>query len=1354
MNNKYKKYMEELAAHSLRRGNMLMTFLEGVPSFFQKGKNLFMILFLLAAAFPRSASAQGLITTDKPDYSPGQYVIVTGTAWQPGETVRLIFEEYPVIHPADTLMVNADASGNFTDQNYLIEPHDLGQSFTLTATGLTSGMISKAYFTDGPPLDLDQGHNGGIGDAPVSPVNWVNGNAHSGNSHFIEGQSIPYRFILQNVSVGTHTVTIGWDIRDGGKSAIDYITHYQRISETVDPTLGLAGSWGDINLYPIPAPTSTVMVNAFYGNQPEPLYSFNQLPSAERLMTIYNAAITSMSYDPEGDPTLAHSETRLKIIFTVSGSAKDVLLAWGGHIASRLEWGAINAASDINGSPYHTRIVDFDGAGGSQDRSLKTDAVLFYPSCNVTGPPIVCAGSANSYTAITNAPTPTFTWSAIGGTITGSNTNSVVSVIAPASGAYTVNVLIVDMSGGNASESTTCGISASVSAAPTASAGPDQNKCYEGANTSFTLAGSASGVSTWSVVGGSAIIANASDLNSAVTVSSASATLQLIAAGSNSNCSNANDEVILTVDPLPLLSCGNGGTLTCSNQTLALSGSVSAGASVVWSGPGIVSGGNSVNPIINQPGVYKMIATFTATGCQDSCSVNITQDIGSAGLSCGVGGTLTCSVSSLTLSATTGTDVAVVWNGPGIVSGGNTLNPVINQPGDYKIIATKNSSGCKDSCVVHIYQDIAGPGLSCGAGGTLTCGASSMTLSATTGSNVSVVWSGPGIVSGGNTLNPVINQPGDYKIVATKNSSGCKDSCVVHIYQDIAGPGLSCGAGGTLTCGATSMTLSATTGSNVSVIWSGPGIVSGGNTLNPVINQPGDYKIVATKNSSGCKDSCVVHIYQDIAGPALQCGSGGTLTCSATSLTLSATTGSNVSVIWSGPGIVSGGNTLNPVINQPGTYKIIATKNSSGCKDSCVVSVSQNTVQPSCEIHLPAPLPLCSSTGNTLTAETQNAVSYTWTVDGDGWAITGGQGTQNIIYTSGAGENATFKLVITGANGCKDSCLVTFSTLPCDTPDTFCSLTQGFYGNAKGVACHTGERGDVLINRLLGAPFGDLVIGKPGRSLTITQAQAACITMRLPAGGTATLLPSGDQQFTGNCTTTVPLKKGKFNNVLLGQVITLGLNMRFDANLGSLVIAGTEFTTIGVFEGPDGHCGTDDDLPNYSSVISRTIPQSVINALNSIYGNATVANLFDLANRALGGQSIGGSTLNDINQAVSSINEGFDGCRMLQGWNVLQSPPTAKASMLPMPSDIKMKAYPNPFDYATTIEFTATTDSDITLDVYSIDGKKVATLYNGRVKSDETHKVVFNGNNLESGIYFYRLTMGETIYFEKLMLTK
>jgi len=432
------------------------------------------------------------------------------------------------------------------------------------------------------------------------------------------------------------------------------------------------------------------------------------------------------------------------------------------------------------------------------------------------------------------------------------------------------------------------------------------------------------------------------------------------------------------------------------------------------------------------------------------------------------------------------------------------------------------------------------------------------------------------------------------------------------------------------------------------------------------------------------------------------------------------------------------------------TYTI-HVKDAGSCKKSIDVTVTQPPLL-SCSLSKPDHLPVCGSVNNQLIATTENAVTYKWTVIGNGWIITDGQGTYKITYTAGK-DDATFILIVTDDKGCVDASQVTFGSGTCVKVAPFCTLTQGFYGEIKGIACATGTNATDLIPSLLNASFGDLVIGKAGRSLTITQSSAYCVIQRMSGGGRAAVLPAGNQSFDSNCNTTISLNQnGRFNNTLLGQTIALGFNLRLDSDLGSLVIPGTTFTTMGALPGIDGICGTEDDVPVFESQISKTIPQAVINALISIYSGATVENLFDLANRALGGQSTGRATLNDINQAVSAVNEGFDGCRFL----VLPEQPLFQEpiSMDGITRDIMMKAFPNPFLNSTTIEFVAGTDMNVVVSVYTLSGFKVTELFNSNLKANETRQVIFSGESLPDGIYIYKIPVGDKVYFDRLVLQK
>lgn len=79
--------------------------------------------------------------------------------------------------------------------------------------------------------------------------------------------------------------------------------------------------------------------------------------------------------------------------------------------------------------------------------------------------------------------------------------------------------------------------------------------------------------------------------------------------------------------------------------------------------------------------------------------------------------------------------------------------------------------------------------------------------------------------------------------------------------------------------------------------------------------------------------------------------------------------------------------------------------------------------------------------------------------------------------------------------------------------------------------------------------------------------------------------------------------------------------------------------------------------------------------------------------------------------------------------------------------------YPNPFNPATTITYSIKKDGLVTLRVFDILGKEVATLVNEN-QSAGYYSVEFNAQELSSGIYFYSITSGKFMATKKLILLK
>jgi len=79
--------------------------------------------------------------------------------------------------------------------------------------------------------------------------------------------------------------------------------------------------------------------------------------------------------------------------------------------------------------------------------------------------------------------------------------------------------------------------------------------------------------------------------------------------------------------------------------------------------------------------------------------------------------------------------------------------------------------------------------------------------------------------------------------------------------------------------------------------------------------------------------------------------------------------------------------------------------------------------------------------------------------------------------------------------------------------------------------------------------------------------------------------------------------------------------------------------------------------------------------------------------------------------------------------------------------------YPNPFNPATKITYQLPKGSLVTLKIYDILGNEVATLVNEE-QSAGRYQTTFNGSNLSSGIYFYKIQAGNFVETKKLVLMK
>jgi hypothetical protein len=190
----------------------------------------------------------------------------------------------------------------------------------------------------------------------------------------------------------------------------------------------------------------------------QPKNSFNAINASglepnDNVMTIWNGTIQSMNYTAQPSLVTSDANTQTQLRVKLLASKDSVLLSWGGHIASRLDWGNFpgtttpRSAGGISGSPYHMALLQlfvYNGTPignktcksdsceiglGNQDRSLSAAAVFPPPGCPTATSVSQCYENKTfSYTLSNTEAGVTYNWSfetnTVGATFQGGGTTA------------------------------------------------------------------------------------------------------------------------------------------------------------------------------------------------------------------------------------------------------------------------------------------------------------------------------------------------------------------------------------------------------------------------------------------------------------------------------------------------------------------------------------------------------------------------------------------------------------------------------------------------------------------------------------------------------------------------------------------------------------------------------------------------------------------------------------------------------------------------------------------------------------------------------------------------------------------
>ena len=445
------------------------------------------------------------------------------------------------------------------------------------------------------------------------------------------------------------------------------------------------------------------------------------------------------------------------------GVSQPVNFTWNPNSSLTPSSGANVAASPASAQTY---TVTANAPGGCTSSTSVTVGVNPLPTATASGGGTVCSDQAlpDVTFTFTGAPPYNFTYSGPGGTsVTGHNSNT-YTITNAAAGTYAVTAV----SDANTCAGTNFGSSANVTVNPgaTANAGGPYATCVD---QPVPISATANGAGSWS--GGAGSFANPNNLSTSYTpdLSEAGGTVTLTWTTNDPDgagpCGIATSNATLTVNALPVVTCGTYGPVCVDAADITLGGSPAGGT---WSGTGVT--GNSFDPSV---GTQTVQYDYTdGNGCSASCTTTITVNALPV-VTCGTYGPVCVVAADITLG---GSPAGGTWSGTGVT--GNAFDPGVGtQTVQYDYT---DGNGCSASCTTTITVNPL-PVVTCPADITDICSVDAAFALAGNGENpTGGTFSGPG-VSGGN-FDPTVAGAGTHTITYSyTDGNGCSSSCTFTI---------------------------------------------------------------------------------------------------------------------------------------------------------------------------------------------------------------------------------------------------------------------------------------------------------------------------------------------------------------------------------------------------------------------------------------------------------------------------------------------------------------------------------------------------------------------------------------------
>ncbi|MBK6499426.1 MAG: carboxypeptidase regulatory-like domain-containing protein [Saprospiraceae bacterium] len=467
--------------------------------------------------------------------------------------------------------------------------------------------------------------------------------------------------------------------------------------------------------------------------------------------------------------------------------------------------------------------------------------------------------------------------------------------------------------------------------------------------TSVTLTATGGGTYAWSGGG-----------TGATKVVTTAGTYTVTVTNTTNGCTATASTVVTGNTTAPSAGASNDGPLTCSKTSVTMT--ATGGGTYAWSG-----GGTGATKVVTTAGTYTVTVTNTTNGCTATASTIVSGDTTIPTANTSNDGPLTCTKTSVTLTATGSSGVSYLWSG-----GGTNPTKAVSTIGTYTVTVT-SANGCTASSMTTVTQNIVPPSALASNDGPLTCSKTSVLLTANPATGVTYVWSN----GGQTTRQKTVTLPGTYSVTITDNLNGCTAVATTTVNQNTVVPNASAeNLGCPLTCIDNSVTIQAfPNDATYTYNWNGPSGYSSTSRTNTV-GIAGTYTVTVTNTVSNCTSTATTTVTQNVTPPTVTVNNDGPLTCSKTSVTMTALPGTGLTYSWSG-----GGTGQTKVVTVAGSYTVTVTDIVNGCTAVNSTTVTQNTTVTPATASNDGPL-TCSKTSVTLTASPTTGVSYAWSGGG------------------------------------------------------------------------------------------------------------------------------------------------------------------------------------------------------------------------------------------------------------------------------------------------------------------------------------------------------------------------------------